>query len=149
MKSFGDRVKYLIDKSGVSETKIANAAGVSQTTLNSLTRGNTKSFSIDRIPALARALKTNISWLVAGEGSPTRTADQETSLNDDFLKRAILLVLLAARKVENVREDVIADIILQSYKKFSAMPELASDKVIEQYIGEIVDYEKSRTKGRT
>lgn len=63
-----ERVVYLRDKLGLSDTQLAKAIGVQQSTIFSLTSGRTETFR--KINKLAEALGTTSQWLLTGQETP-------------------------------------------------------------------------------
>jgi len=82
--SIGDRLRKERKAQGYTQTTLAEAAGVSQTTINDLENGDTQRPRGDTLMALARVLQIAPSWLMTGKGEKkmiyAATQHQETML---------------------------------------------------------------------
>ena len=65
----GDRIKQRRTELGLSQTKLARLAGVSQALITKLETGKSKSGGTLKILDFAKALQVNPEWLLSGEGS--------------------------------------------------------------------------------
>jgi transcriptional regulator with XRE-family HTH domain len=68
--SLGSRIRTLRKANGMTQQKLADAAGIHQSSLSELERGDTKKGFGQTIVALAKALNTNPEWLTTGKGNP-------------------------------------------------------------------------------
>lgn len=69
--SLGDRIRTLRKAMGLTQIKLAEMAGIHQSSLSELERGDTKKGFGQTIVALAKALQTNPEWLTTGKGNPS------------------------------------------------------------------------------
>lgn len=63
---FGERVKSLRLESGLSQAKLAKAAGTRVMTISSWERGNARRPSIDLVQKVAKILRCDAGWLLTG-----------------------------------------------------------------------------------
>ena len=66
----GKRIRDLRKASGLRQGELARRAGMSQSALSDLERGDTTVPRGDSLVGLAVALKVSHQWLMSGEGSP-------------------------------------------------------------------------------
>jgi transcriptional regulator with XRE-family HTH domain len=71
--SIGERVKLARKEAGLTQQELANKAGIKQSTLSELERGD--SYGTKTLASMAAALSVNALWLEKGVG-PKRTGEQ-------------------------------------------------------------------------
>lgn len=81
-----DRVQWILEHRGVSARGLSLAAGLSQSHVGQIVRGQIKGqVSPDVLSSIARAGQVDLVWLLTGEGEPEGTPDTppETRLERD------------------------------------------------------------------
>ena len=68
--TLGTRIKTLRKAQGLTQVALAKRAGIVQSSLSEIERGETKKGFGETIVRLARALNTSPEWLTTGVGSP-------------------------------------------------------------------------------
>lgn len=68
MQNLAERLRWARNRMGLSQSELAEEAGLTQATVNKLESGKNKSTS--SIVELADALKVRIHWLHTGHGAP-------------------------------------------------------------------------------
>lgn len=66
--SFAERLKLALDYTEASQSALAWAIGVSQSTISSYVTGKVKEAGVIRSADMARALGVNVEWLIYGRG---------------------------------------------------------------------------------
>ena len=65
-----DRIRYLMDHFGLSQTKLGEKAGVKPSSVNAWLTGKTKQLKGDTALLLSRNIGVSYEWLVNGTGAP-------------------------------------------------------------------------------
>ena len=82
--TLGDRIRTLRKSLGMTQVTLAKRAGINQSSISELERGDTKKGFGQTIVALAAALQTSPEWLTSGKGSPlpqiSSTVDESEAL---------------------------------------------------------------------
>lgn len=66
--SLGERVRYLIDKDGITAYEVSVKTGISQSTLSRVLNNSTLKLSVKNSDALAEYFHVHKSWLLTGNG---------------------------------------------------------------------------------
>lgn len=73
-----DRIRYLMDHFGLSQTKLGEKAGVKPSSVNAWLTGKTKQLKGDTALLLSRNIGVSAEWLVNGTGTPELRTVTET-----------------------------------------------------------------------
>jgi len=71
MKTFAERLKFLIKTSGVKQKDLARAVGLPESTISSYTRGE-KEPGVTKAALIARYFGVDLNWLILGESLEDR-----------------------------------------------------------------------------
>lgn len=66
MRTFAERLKFAIDKKGISQAEAARKAGISQQSMNYIITNNLSSSKL--APQIAAGLSISAEWLIYGSG---------------------------------------------------------------------------------
>lgn len=75
LPSLAARLKYAMAERGIKQDALATLAGCSQTAVQKLASGKSKTGKSRFLPAIARALNVDIDWLELGKTPPLRAAE--------------------------------------------------------------------------
>lgn len=76
-----ERIKQVVEESGLSKTEIARRCGVSRASVSQWVNGDTKSPTAEKIFLLAKATGVSAKWLTTGKGSK-EPSPEEQSIED-------------------------------------------------------------------
>lgn len=77
VKSLPDRLQWVLRERRISRRRWSLAAGLSQSHVGQLIRGDLEAPSAESLHALARAAGVSFRWLATGEGSPDPIVEGE------------------------------------------------------------------------
>jgi SOS-response transcriptional repressor LexA len=89
MQSLAQRLKAARKRLGLTQTKLATMAGVQQTDVSKIERGEIRKTTA--IPTLARALQCDPHWLQTGDGQPGWDNQNNTVAGPEFKGRVPLI----------------------------------------------------------
>lgn len=98
---FRDRINAIIDADDeLTVRNVSLKAGLSDSALNKLLKGDVRSPTLETIEKLAEALDVDARWLAFGEGDPERYADVGRlleTMRDERRKQAMEFLQVFAR----------------------------------------------------
>lgn len=107
METFAERLKWAIDKKGISQAEAARKSHISQQSMNYIIKSNLESSKL--APQIASALNVNPEWLIYGRGKFEETKVYELPiLNSPYM----LFKFLHNDIDENVIKHTLVDIDL-------------------------------------
>lgn len=114
--TLADRVKHLRTKLKLTQPKLAEKAGVTQSTISNIEKGIRK--RPREIVRIAEALRVNPQWLETGKGSETPVYPSSKAENNDFssIEQALEVLLVALSKLDMNGRERIAP-LLESFAR--------------------------------
>lgn len=115
----GHRLRFSIDRAGISMSEAARRVGLSQAAISKLVSGQTSGSK--HLYALAQVLGVNPIWLAQGTGSPdVTTVTDSGQLNRDLMRRVIIYALPVLRS-DTLTATQIADMLLQLHDHWAVV----------------------------
>ena len=125
MKTLAERLVWARNKKEMSQAQLAQAAGVSQSTIGNLEAGIRS--SARKITSIALALDVDAAWLAEGIGDSARNEDSMLpNIHEDLLPRGAIPVSVAEQEDPNYLE-----IRAVRLKLSAGLTGVAIDQVIE------------------
>ena len=78
-----ERIRFAMNKSGLTQTKIARECGIKPPSVAGWLSGRTKTLNSEIAPKLSKIFNVNLEWLISGKGMPEQ--EDITLLAEDML----------------------------------------------------------------
>lgn len=140
--SVGDRLKAARKERKLTQTRLAEIAGLSQTTISDIERG--RNTSSKELPMLAAALGVSSFWLATGRGAradsaPIRPTAPHRQINTDLLIQAMRATTAYKQQVGGqLDDDEVLQLACRVYEQFFDTP----DKPASEMLGYLVTLAK-------
>lgn len=99
MDTVGNRILTKRKELGFSQWRLAELAGISQSTLSELETGESKMPSAEALHGLAKHLNVTQAWIITGKDGELETLTQE---EEDLVRAARTLTAAQRRAIYNI-----------------------------------------------
>lgn len=85
--TFGERLRYMLDLRGVSQSELARKSGITQAAISNIIRRGTRNPSSVSLQAFGQILFCSPDWLLTGKGDPVAGRSMNGELKSELIHK--------------------------------------------------------------